>query len=66
MRSIRFRLRTMMIAIASLAVLLGLLKLQFRLMARMDADALFAIELAAIIVVIIPLLLQFYILAAYF
>ena len=66
MRPIRFRLRTMMIAIASLAALMGLLMLQFRLMARMRAESLFAIEFAAIIVVIIPLLLQFYILAAYF
>jgi hypothetical protein len=56
----------MMIVIASLAVLMGLLMLQFRLMARIKADVLFAVEFAAIIVFVIPLLLQFYVLAAYF
>jgi hypothetical protein len=56
----------MMIVIASLAVLMGLLMLQFRLMARMGAGSLFVVEFAAIIVVIVPLLLRFYILAAYF
>lgn len=56
----------MMIVIASLAVLMGLLMLQFRLIARTGAYTLFAVEFAAIIVLVIPLLLQFYILAAYF
>ena len=62
----RFRIRTMMIVVASLALLMGLLMVQFRLLARMDADALFAVELAAIIVFVGPLLVLFYILAAYF
>ncbi len=65
-RLIRFRLRTMMIAIALLAVLMGLLMLQFRLIARTDTTFLFAVEFAAIIVLVVPSLLQFYILAAYF
>jgi hypothetical protein len=56
----------MMIVIASLAALMGLLMVQFRLIARTDATFLFTVELAAIIVLVIPLLLQFYILAAYF
>jgi amino acid transporter len=63
---IRFRIRTMMIVVASLALLMGLLMVQFRLLARMDAGALFVIELAAIIVFVVPLLILFYILAAYF
>jgi amino acid transporter len=63
---IRFRIRTMMIVIALLAVLTGLLMLQFRLTARMNSSSLFAVELAAIIVFVVPLLLQFYVLAAYF
>ena len=66
MLPIRFRLRTIMIVIASLAVLMGLLMAQFRLIARTDAASVFAVELAAIIVLVVPLLLQFYILAAYF
>jgi hypothetical protein len=62
----RFRIRTMMIVVASLALLMGLLMVQFRLLARMDAGALFVVELAAIIVFVVPLLVLFYILAAYF
>jgi hypothetical protein len=56
----------MMIIIALLAVLMGLLMLQVRLIARTGAYTLFAIEFAAMIVLVVPLLLQFYILAAYF
>jgi hypothetical protein len=62
----RFRLRAVMIVIAALALLMGLLMAQFRLIARTDAYVLFAVELPAIIVFVVPLLLQFFVLAAYF
>ena len=55
-----------MIVIAALALLMGLLMAQFRLIAQTDAYVLFAVELAAVIVFVVPLLLQFFVLAAYF
>jgi hypothetical protein len=55
-----------MIVIAALALLMSLVMAQFRLIAQTDANVLFAVELAAIIVFVVPLLLQFFVLAAYF
>jgi hypothetical protein len=66
MLPIRFRLRTIMIAIALLAMLMGLFVAQFRLVAQRGAEFVIVIETAAIIVLIVPLLLAFFILATYF
>ena len=66
MLPIRFRIRTLMIAIALLATVMGLLIAQFRLLAQMDAHSIIAIAIFAIIALVVPLLLHFFILANYF
>jgi uncharacterized membrane protein len=62
----RFRLRTMMIVVASLAVLMGLFTALLRLSARTNAPMVFAFVFVAIAVLVVAVVVQDCVVAVYF
>jgi uncharacterized membrane protein len=66
MPRVRFRIRTIMIAIAVLAVSITLLMAWLRWIARTDSGTIFAVFFGATIFFVLPVLLCFMILSFYF
>ncbi len=66
MRQLRFRIRTLLIVVAVLAVLMGLLTLAHRWLARTAVPMAMATIFATTVVVVIPLLLFVCSLSFYF
>jgi hypothetical protein len=66
MRRIRFRIRTLAIVVALLALLMGLLTLWLRWIARTDASLVGLIVMAVTVVLVIPLLALVCVLSFYF
>ena len=66
MRRFRFRIRTALIVVAALALLMGLLTLALRWIARTDESLVVLIVFAVTVVLVIPLLVQFCVLSFYF
>jgi uncharacterized membrane protein len=62
----RFRIRTLMITIAALAVSITLLMAWLRWIARTDAGTVFVVVCGATILFVLPLLLLFLVLSSYF